>query len=140
MLAARADLQHHDDDAHHTLVADVRSTQLMDFCHKDALYVQALAKMRHLEDAVAPQCQENDKQAMLLEPPHQADAAIGCIQAECNLRAAPLDAILAKIAWEDITPDPPGLLSSASLALPLPTVDGQLQMVHKCVQPCCCTG
>jgi hypothetical protein len=47
-LATRADLQRRHDDAHCTLVADIRSTPLMEFCCKDALYAQALAKMRCL--------------------------------------------------------------------------------------------
>jgi hypothetical protein len=76
--------------------------------------VQALAEMQRLEDAAAPKRQENDERATLLEPPHQVNAAIRRIQAECDLRTAPLDAILAKIACKDITPDPQALPSSAS--------------------------
>ncbi len=64
VLAAMANLGCCDDDAHCALVVDVRSTPLMEFCHKDASYVQALAKMQHLEDAAAPQHQENDKRAI----------------------------------------------------------------------------
>ncbi len=41
--------------------------------------------------------QEEDEQVLALDmPPNPVDTAIRCIQAECALRAAPLDAILAK--------------------------------------------
>jgi hypothetical protein len=109
--------------------------------------------------------------------PDPVDVAIRRIQADCTLRAAPLDAILAKIECNDIAheaqpplmstlPHPSAMLSTAphpmtymgtvlstmggsthatSLALapsalPLPTIDGQLPMVHQRARLCCCTS
>ncbi len=43
------------------------------------------------------QCHEEDERVLVLDmPPDPVDTAIRCIQPECALRAAPLDAILAK--------------------------------------------
>jgi hypothetical protein len=104
-----------------------------------------------------------------VEPPGHIDATIRCIQAECAIRASPLDAILAKIAHENIAhdapappmatlPPPAAMLStspcptfyvgavlatmggSAPSVLPLPTLNSQLRTVRQRAQPCCCTG
>jgi hypothetical protein len=109
--------------------------------------------------------------------PDPIDTAIRRIRAICALRAAPLDAILAKIECNNIAhkarapptttlPHPGAMLSTppcpmtyvgavlstmggstrttslalAPLALPLPTIDGQLWMVRQCTSPWHFTG
>ncbi len=64
-----------------------------------ALPKPALAKdKRCQEEAAAEKCQADDKCFMMPIIPHDpVDAAIRRIWADCTLRAAPLDAILAKI-------------------------------------------
>jgi hypothetical protein len=64
----------------------------------------ALAKdKRRQEVTAAEQCQADDKRFMVpVMPPNPVDATILCIWADYALRAAPLDAILAKIEREDI--------------------------------------
>jgi hypothetical protein len=72
-----------------------------------ALPELALAKdKRRQKEAVAKQRGADDKRIMALHmPPNPIDVAIRRIQAECALCTAPLDAILAKIARNNIAHD-----------------------------------
>ncbi len=74
--------------------------------------VLALAEdMWRQEEAAAQQHGvDADCLTVPIEPPDHVDGAIWRIRAECALRAAPLDAILAKILRDDITHDAPVLL------------------------------
>jgi hypothetical protein len=64
------------------------------------------------EEAAAKQCRADTKRVMVLVmPPDPIDAATWPIWAECVLRTAPLDAIMAKIAHDNIVHDPTAMLS-----------------------------
>ncbi len=132
---------------------------------------QTLAKdKQRQEEAVTQQRQADaDCVMVLVEQPDHIDMAIWRIWAECSLCAAPLNAILAKTAYNYIAHDASALLvttlpppttmlstsphptsyvvaflanmrGSVPSALPLPTIDGQLWTVCQWAQPCCCTG
>jgi hypothetical protein len=90
----------------------------------------ALAKdKQRQEEAAAEQCQADNEHFMApVMPPDPVDAAIQRIWADCALRAAPLDAILAKIERDNIahkaqappttnSPHPAAMLSTPSPAL-----------------------
>jgi hypothetical protein len=115
-----------------------------------ALPKPALAEdKQHQEKAATEQCwADNDRfmvPIMLLDP---VDVAIWRIQADCALRAAPLDAILAKIECNDIahearaplmttSPHPLAMLSTAPC--PMTYVGAALPMMgeeHSCNVPC----
>ncbi len=80
-------------------------------CARDATAsaALALAKYKQCQDEAAAKYYrlDNERIMALDMPPNPVDAAIGCIQAKCALRAAPLNAILAKIASNDIVQDAP---------------------------------
>jgi hypothetical protein len=73
--------------------------------------VAALAKDEgRQEEATAKQHQADKERIMVLDmPPNPIDAAIWRIWAKCALRTAPLDAILAKIACDNITHNAPAI-------------------------------
>jgi hypothetical protein len=144
-----------------------------------ALPKQALAKdIWRQEEAATELCREDNECFMVpIILPNPVDVAIRRIRAACSLRAALLDALLAKIECKDIahearalpmttSPHPAAMLSTAPhpmtyvglvlatmwgsthalslalapLAIPSPTVDGQLRMVRQCTQPRCPTS
>jgi hypothetical protein len=67
------------------------------------------------EEAAAQQRRAEEEDVTAPVKPHDhVDVAIYCIQAECALRAAPLDAILAKIACGNILHNVPALPMTTS--------------------------
>ncbi len=139
-------------------------------CHEAAERTMALVDNKQCQvDANAAQSlAAADHAAVLVEPP-SGNAAIEHIWMEFALCIAPLDAILSEIAWEEtaytalaplMTPlaHPATILSSSlyptsyvgvvlatmgggmPLAIPLPTISSQLQIVRQCTEPCHCTG
>ena len=86
----------------------------------------ALTKEQGCQDKVVVWAADNCNM-MLAEPPHHVDAAIWRVQAECNLLAAVLDAILAEIVCKDIAHN--------ALILPLTTLPPPMAILSSSPHP-----
>jgi hypothetical protein len=148
------------------LAAELAETALANeqHCHEAAACAAASTELELAEEQgchKAGYVRAGDKCDMThADPPNHVDAAIRRTWTECDVLAAPLDTILAKIEHEDIAHDAPApptttsqppmaILSSplrrtsylgavlstmggkpVTLDIPLPTIDSHLQTVH----------